>query len=71
MIPSLEPLFCPCCTPALLHALSQYGFQTLSGPLNLLGTGALAAAVGLDQKPQSPAMSPDLDSFHCQGNSLP
>jgi hypothetical protein len=55
MIPSLEPLFCPCCTPAVLHALSQYGFQAL--PLSLLGTGALSAALGLDKKSEPLAVS--------------
>jgi hypothetical protein len=54
MIPSFEPLFCPCCTPVLLYTLSQYGFQTISQPFALLGTGALAAAVRLDKKPQFP-----------------
>jgi len=52
MIQSLEPLFCPCCTPALLHALAQYGVYTFSQPLNLLGTGSLIAAVGLEKAPQ-------------------
>jgi len=51
MIHPLEPLFCPCCTPALLHALAQYGVHTFSQPLNLLGTGSLIAAVGLTKAP--------------------
>jgi hypothetical protein len=38
----LESLFCPCCTPAVLHALSQSGFL-------LLGAGSLSAAVGLSK----------------------
>lgn len=58
MIPSLEPLFCPCCTPALLHTLFQSGVATLAHPLKLLGTGALAAAVGLEQASQPAKISP-------------
>lgn len=60
MIQSLEPLICPCCTPAILHAFSQYGFQMIVQPFSLLGTGALSAAVGLDKKTYSPAASTDL-----------
>jgi hypothetical protein len=58
MLPSFEPLFCPCCTPALLHTLSQYGVTILTHPLKLLGTGALAAAVGLEKAAQPAQSSP-------------
>ncbi|NJM88432.1 MAG: hypothetical protein HC847_15960 [Hydrococcus sp. RU_2_2] len=42
----LESLFYPCCTPAVLHALSQSGFL-------LLGAGSLSAAVGLNKLPST------------------
>ncbi|NJL54121.1 hypothetical protein HC928_02395 [bacterium] len=41
----LEPLFCPCCTPALLHSLAQSNPALLPRQLMLLGTGALAAVM--------------------------
>ncbi|MBW4621427.1 MAG: hypothetical protein KME17_18965 [Cyanosarcina radialis HA8281-LM2] len=51
MISPLEPLFCPCCTPAILHAISQYGSQVLAQPLLLLGSGSLLSAVGVNPTP--------------------
>jgi hypothetical protein len=47
----LETLLCPCCTPAVLYALSQNGLQTFSQPFLLLGTSSLAAAIGLTNPP--------------------
>ncbi|NJL54119.1 hypothetical protein HC928_02385 [bacterium] len=44
MVP-LEPLFCPCCTPALLHSLAQSNPAMLPKQLLLLGTGALTAVL--------------------------
>lgn len=44
MVP-IESLFCPCCTPALLHSLAQSNPEMLSRQLMLLGTGALMAAI--------------------------
>ncbi|MGF1570672.1 MAG: hypothetical protein ACFCVD_21795 [Nodosilinea sp.] len=55
MLPALEALFCPCCTPALLHALSQQSVHTLSQSLTLLGSGALSAAIGLGDAATSEA----------------
>uniref|UniRef100_A0A832GYW5 Uncharacterized protein n=1 Tax=Oscillatoriales cyanobacterium SpSt-402 TaxID=2282168 RepID=A0A832GYW5_9CYAN len=43
----LEPLFCPCCTPAILYALTQSGYYSLTQPLNLLGTGAFSHVLKL------------------------
>jgi hypothetical protein len=48
MIP-LEPLFCPCCTPVLLHTLAQSELSQMPQQLFLLGKGALTRAV---QRPQ-------------------
>ena len=44
MIP-LEPILCPCCTPALLHSLAQSNPAMLPRQLMLLGTGALVAVM--------------------------
>jgi hypothetical protein len=49
MPPVLEPLFCPCCTPTILHALSQSGSQVLSQTLLFLGSGSLSAVIGLSE----------------------
>jgi hypothetical protein len=57
MLLPLEPLFCPCCTPALLHALAQSGYYSLTQPLNLLGSGALLQALKL-----TPSASRTVDS---------
>ncbi len=42
---SLEPLFCPCCTGAMLHTLSQHG-MLLSQSFLELGRGALITRLG-------------------------
>ena len=42
---SLESLFCPCCTPAILHGLAQSNPAMLPRQLMLLGTGALTAVM--------------------------
>ena len=60
MIPSFEPLLCPCCTAATVQSLSQYGFQTFSDLVSLLGTRALSTLVGLNKETQAPAMSTEL-----------
>jgi hypothetical protein len=44
MLP-LDALFCPCCTPALLHSLAQSHPAMMSRQMLLLGTGALTAAL--------------------------
>ncbi|MDY7022391.1 MAG: hypothetical protein SWJ54_13710 [Cyanobacteriota bacterium] len=41
----LEPLLCPCCTPAILHSLAHSNPAMLPRQLMLLGTGALTAAI--------------------------
>lgn len=53
MLQPLEPFFCPCCTPAMLHTLTQSGLSPLSHPLNLLGTKAIALVLRLDQRTQA------------------
>jgi hypothetical protein len=44
MIP-LEPLFCPCCTPAILHTLAQTNLTQVPQQILLLGSGALSAVL--------------------------
>lgn len=60
-----ESLFCPCCTPAVLHALSQSGVRVFSQSFLLLGAGSLSAAIGLNRSepPSVPTAScnPSLD----------
>ena len=51
----LEPLFCPCCTPAVLHTLAQTDLTRLSQQMLWLGTGSLSLAIKQDQhQPQAP-----------------
>jgi hypothetical protein len=62
----LESLFCPCCTPAVLHALSQSGVQVFSQSFLLLGAGSLSAAIGLSRgeppfAPTTASCDPSLD----------
>lgn len=52
MIP-LEPLFCPCCTPAMLHALAQADLTQMSRQFLMLGSGALTDVIQRSQ-PHSP-----------------
>lgn len=68
MLPSLEPLFCPCCTPALLHAVSQYGAQAFSQPLLFLGSGSLLSAMGVNPTPP-PTNPEDSDNELFERNS--
>jgi hypothetical protein len=42
MLP-IEGLFCPCCTPTILHTIAQSGTPWLSRQHLVLGTGALIA----------------------------
>lgn len=49
----LESLFCPCCTPAILHTLTQSELTRIPQQMLLLGTGALSAVIRQHQ--QSPA----------------
>lgn len=55
MIP-LEPLFCPCCTPAVLQALAQADLAQVSRQFFMLGSGALSGAIQKSQPsyPESP-----------------
>ncbi|QLE49213.1 hypothetical protein FD724_14665 [Nostoc sp. C057] len=46
MLP-LEPLFCPCCTPAILHLLTQ---SDLTQRLLQLKTGSVSAPIRKNQK---------------------
>lgn len=59
----LESLFCPCCTPAVLHALSQSSVRVFSQSFMLLGAGSLSAAIGLSKSTSidSAATSCDTD----------
>jgi hypothetical protein len=57
MLP-LETLFCPCCTPALLHSLAQSHQAMMSRQMLLLGTGALTAA--LTETVLKPMNKPDV-----------
>jgi len=45
MVP-MEGLFCPCCTSAILHRITQSGIPWLSHQNLVLGTGALIATIG-------------------------
>lgn len=47
MISLVEPLICPCCLSALLHALSQCVAPPLFQPLLQLRSSSLYAAIGL------------------------
>ncbi len=49
MVP-LEPLFCPCCTPALLHSLAQSNPAMLPRQLMLLGSGALTSLMAQKER---------------------
>jgi hypothetical protein len=51
---SLEPLFCPCCTPAILHTLAQSDLTRIPQQILWLGTGALSAVV---KRPQQQPLS--------------
>ncbi|MBD6619792.1 hypothetical protein FNW02_29285 [Komarekiella sp. 'clone 1'] len=53
MLP-LEPLFCPCCTPAILHLLTQ---SELAQHILQLRTGSVAAAIKKNQKQQQQSLS--------------
>ncbi|HIK44874.1 MAG TPA: hypothetical protein IGR64_08285 [Leptolyngbyaceae cyanobacterium M65_K2018_010] len=56
-----EPLFCPCCTPALVHAVAQANLTSLSRQMLWLGTGAMAQALG---RQVSPPIAPSPDEPH-------
>gem|GEM_PF-6338814 len=43
----LEPFFCPCCTPALLHTLAQANLATMPRQVLWLGTEAISQAMTL------------------------
>lgn len=62
MLSPLEPLFCPCCTPALLHALAQSGYQSFTQPLNLLGTGAFSQVLKLSAARAKTVRFPEQDA---------
>lgn len=50
----LESLFCPCCTPAMLHTLAQSDLTRIPQQMLWLGTGAVSAAIRRhQQKPRS------------------
>ncbi|WP_009631494.1 hypothetical protein [Synechocystis sp. PCC 7509] len=51
---SLEPLICPCCTPALLHTLAQLDLN-LPQQILWLGTGAMSAVAKQYQQTRSPS----------------
>jgi hypothetical protein len=53
MLP-LEQLFCPCCTPAILHLLTQ---SELTQHILQLRTGSVAAAIRRNQKQQQQSLS--------------
>lgn len=59
-MPPIEGLFCPCCTPAILHTIAQSGTHWLSRQHLTLGTGTLIAALGDVKKthPSSPESIP-------------
>lgn len=50
----LEPLFCPCCTPAILHLLTQ---SELTQHILQLRTGSVSAAIRRNQKQQQRSLS--------------
>jgi len=54
----LEPLLCPCCTPAILHSLSQASPAMLTRQLMQLGSGALTAAIA---RVETESLSKELD----------
>jgi hypothetical protein len=47
----LEPLFCPCCTPAILQTLAQSDLTRVPQQILWLGTGALSVVIGRSQQP--------------------
>jgi hypothetical protein len=54
----LEPLFCPCCTPAILHTLAYSDLACIPQQMLLLGTGALSTFIRqYQQSPASQAIS--------------
>jgi hypothetical protein len=60
MLP-LDTLFCPCCTPALLHSLAQSHPAMMSRQMLLLGTGALTTALAQTaQKPMNNLELPEV-----------
>lgn len=60
MVP-LDALFCPCCTPALLHSLAHSQPAMVSRQLMLLGTGALTVAIAQTELKQLQQMNkPDV-----------
>lgn len=57
---SIEPLFCPCCTPAILHTLAQSDLTRVPQQMLWLGTGALSAVI----KRHQPEKAIDLAKHH-------
>jgi hypothetical protein len=56
----LESLFCPCCTPAILHTLAQSDLTRMPQQMFWLGTGALSAVIKRhQQQPRSLVASID------------
>ncbi len=49
----LEPLFCPCCTPAILHTLAQSDLTRIPQQILWLGKGSVSQAIGRHQQQQS------------------
>ncbi|GET43408.1 hypothetical protein [Microseira wollei] len=47
----LEPLFCPCCTPAILHTLAQSDLTRIPQQILWLGKGSVFQAIGRHQQP--------------------
>ncbi|WP_013320696.1 hypothetical protein [Gloeothece verrucosa] len=46
----METLFCPCCTPAILHTLAQSDLTRMREQMLWLGTGAMSAVIKRHQK---------------------
>jgi len=47
----IESLLYPCCTPVVLHTLSQYSMRVVVQPLLLLGASSLSAAISKAKQP--------------------
>ncbi|NJK47168.1 hypothetical protein HC931_02210 [Candidatus Gracilibacteria bacterium] len=66
----IEPLLCPCCTPAILHALSQSNLTCMPQQMLGLGTRAMSAIVKRQQQPPRLPFARSANPI-VEANSLP
>lgn len=63
----IETLFCPCCTPAILHTLAQSDVARMPAQMLWLGTGTMSALIKRHQKqPLSLVAAIADDPLECQ-----